>query len=157
MKYTRLCARLLATSALALLAGCASVPMATPEEDAASKTFAAPPAGKAGLYVFRNTWVGQAVRKTIYLDGAPLGETANEVFLHCLIAPGPHKLSTESEFSNNDVEWTADAGQNYFFRNYIKMGVFVAGANLEQVTPEVGKENVLQCKRALGVPLSPVP
>lgn len=157
MKAIRSRGRFLPCCALALLAGCASVPMATPEDDAASKTFAAPPDGKAGLYVFRNTWVGQAVRKTIYLDGAPIGETANEVFLHCFVAPGRHKLSTESEFSNNDVEWTADAGQNYFFRNYIKMGLFVAGANLEQVTAEVGKENVLQCKRALGTPTGAVP
>lgn len=32
------------------------------------------------------------------------------------------RISTESEFSPNDLNLTADAGKNYFVRQYIKVG-----------------------------------
>lgn len=138
-----------ALGVLAALAGCASVPMASAEADAASKAFASPPTGKAGVYVFRNSWAGGALTKSVYLDGALVGETANKVYLYWVVDPGDHTVGTESEFGNNDVRWHADAGKNYFFRQYIKMGVFVGGANLEAVEEEEGKKEVLACK--LGV------
>jgi len=149
MKNDTLVTALLLIATLAL-AGCASVPMAPPEQDAASKTFAAPPADQAGLYVYRSTFVGQALKKTLYLDGVMIGETANKVFLHRLISPGEHKLSTESEFSDNDLTFTAEAGKNHFFEQYIKMGVFVGGANLKAVSEEEGKKYVLECREAVG-------
>ena len=152
MPMLRARSRLFACCVLTSLAGCASVPLASPEADAASKTFAPPPAGKAGLYVFRNTWVGQSLTKSVYLDGQLIGETSNKVFLHRLVEPGQHKLSTESEFGDNDLEWNAVAGQNHFFRQYIKMGVFVGGANVEAVGEEEGKKEVLECKLAAGAP-----
>lgn len=51
--------------------------------------------------------------------------------------------STESEFSENAFKFVAEAGLNYFIRQYIKMGVFVGGANLEIVSKEEGKKGVL--------------
>lgn len=152
MSILRTRTRLLTCCVLASLAGCASAPLASPEEDAASKTFAPPPEGKAGLYVFRNHWLGHALIKTVYLDGQPIGDTGNKMFLHRFVEPGPHKLSSESEFGNDDLEWTAVAGENHFFRQYIKMGVFSGGSNLEAVGAEEGKKEVLECKLGAAVP-----
>lgn len=137
------------------LASCASVPMASAEQDAASKTFATPGPGEAGLYVYRDTFVGQALKKTVSLDGVPIGETANKVYLHLRIAVGEHRLSTESEFSDNDLTFTAEAGKNYFFEQYIKFGVFVGGANLRAVSEAEGKQAVLRCRQALGFERAP--
>jgi hypothetical protein len=120
------------------------------EQDTESKTFTKPAADKAGLYVYRNTIVGQALKKTVSVDGVPIGETANVVYLHRLIAPGQHLLSTESEFSDNAVELDAQPGTNYFFEQHIKMGIFVGGARLRAVSEEEGKQGVLACKEALG-------
>jgi len=53
-----------------------------------------------------------------------------------------HKISTESEFSPNDLLVKTDGGKNYFVRQYIKMGVFVGGAGLELVNVEEGKKEV---------------
>jgi hypothetical protein len=64
------------------------------------------------------------------------------------VQSGGHILSTESEFSNNDLLLDAEAGRNYFVRQYIKMGLFVGGANLELVSEEEGKKGVLECKLA---------
>lgn len=133
---------------LATLSGCASVPMATQEKDAASKTFASPPANQAGLYVFRNSALGAALRKTVSIDGAPIGKTAPNTYFHRIISPGTHTLSTESEFGDNSITFDAVAGKNYFARQYIKMGVLVGGSGIEIVSEQDGKAGVLETQQA---------
>ncbi|MCA8977789.1 MAG: DUF2846 domain-containing protein [Planctomycetes bacterium] len=124
--------------------------MAPPEQDAASKTFT-PPTDAAAVYIYRDTFVGQALKKTLSIDGVVIGETANGVFFRREVGPGPHTLSTESEFGDNKLDFTAEIGRLYFFEQYIKMGVFVGGANLQAVSEEDGKAAVLGCHEALGV------
>lgn len=137
-----------AAVAALLVSGCASVPMASPEQDAAMKAFPAPPAGKAGVYIYRNSFVGQALKKNLYLDGEFLGESANRVYFYREVEPGTHTVSTESEFSDNALEFEATAGMNHFIRQYIKLGVFVGGANVEVVSEEEGRQGVLDSKLA---------
>ena len=129
--------------AILLASGCASVPMAPASQDAELKTFAPPPAGKAGVYMYRNSFVGQALKKDIYMDGKRLGESANKTYFYNQVDPGEHTVSTESEFSDNDFKFTVQSGMNYFIRQYIKMGVFVGGANVELVSEEEGRKGVL--------------
>ncbi len=130
-------------SACLFLAGCASVPMASQEASAKAKSFAGPPEGKAGLYIYRASGVGTALKKDIWVDGKCIGESAPNMFFHEEVAGNAeHKISTESEFSPNDLVLRTDAGKNYFVQQYIKMGVFVGGAGLELVNPEEGKRVV---------------
>jgi hypothetical protein len=129
--------------AVLLASGCASVPMGDTSQDAALKTFAAPSDGKAGVYIYRNSVVGQALKKNLYLDGEFLGESANKTYFYRQIEPGEHTVSTESEFSDNELKFVSEAGKNHFIRQYIKIGVFVGGANVELVAEEEGKKGVL--------------
>ena len=133
---------------VSLMAGCASVPMASPEQDAARKQFTAPAADKSGIYIFRNSFVGQALKKRVSVDGTVLGESANKTYFYREVAPGNHNLSTESEFGDNAITLTTQGGKNYFVRQYIKMGAFVGGAALELVSEEDGKKEVLNCNLA---------
>ena len=132
----------------AILTGCASVPMDAPEADVALKTFSAPPADKAGLYIYRDSFAGQGLKKTVTVDGKVIGETANRVYFHQLISPGSHTLGTESEFSDNVITLVAEAGKNYYIRQSIKMGVFVGGASLEVVPEAVGQAHLQKCELA---------
>lgn len=50
-----------------------------------------------------------------------------------------YKISTESEFSPNDLLLDTEVGKNYYVRQYIKMGVFVGGAGLEKVSEDEGQ------------------
>jgi len=131
-----------------LLSGCASVPMASKQEDTALKQFTSPSKEKAGLYIYRDTFVGQALKKNISLDSKIIGETANKVYFYKEVTPGKHELSTESEFSDNSLSFEADGGKNYFVEQYIKMGVFVGGANLKMVDEIEGKKAVQECELA---------
>lgn len=136
-----------------LLGGCASVPMASEADNTTVKSFPAPESGKAGLYVYRDSFVGKALKKDVYLDGRCLGETADKVFFYQQISSNqPHTLGTESEFSPNNLTLNAVPGKNYFVRQYIKMGVFVGGAGLELVSENEGKRVVSKSDVKLAVP-----
>ncbi|MDC9614789.1 DUF2846 domain-containing protein [Xenorhabdus khoisanae] len=119
-----------------LLSGCASVPLATEQDSAEAKNFSDPEKGRSGLYIYRDSFVGKSLKKDIYVDGKCIGETADKTFFYTQVSGDQnHKISTESEFSPNDLLIFTESGKNYFIRQYIKMGVFVGGAGLS-VSPE---------------------
>ncbi|MCA9131183.1 MAG: DUF2846 domain-containing protein [Planctomycetales bacterium] len=126
-----------------MMVGCASVPMESTEMSDTAKQFNAPSDGKSGLYVYRSGSFGGALKKDVWVDGKCIGETAPNVFFHEEVKGNiEHKISTESEFSPNDLIILMKAGKNYFVRQYMKMGVFVGGAGVEQVDEAEGKEAV---------------
>lgn len=128
------------SAVVTLLSACASVPMAPLEKSYELKQFKAPAQDQSGIYVYRpNTIVGAALKKNIYIDNQLIGESAKGTFFYKAVAPGKHTVSTESEFSENHLPLTTEGGQNYFVRQYIKMGVFVGGAGLELVDEAIAK------------------
>lgn len=135
------------------LTGCASVPLASSEENIAAKSFPSPENGKAGLYIYRDSFVGKALKKDVYLDGQCVGETADRVFFYQQVSSDkPHSLGTESEFSPNNITLNVASGKNYFVRQYIKMGIFVGGAGLESVSETEGKRVVSKPEVKLAKP-----
>lgn len=126
-----------------VLTGCASVNMASKEESDNAKRFDAPSVGKSGLYVYRNSFAGKALKKDIWVDGECLGESASDVFFYKQVEGNKqHKIETESEFSPNALEVFMEAGKNYFVRQFIKIGAFVGGADLEQIPEEKAKADL---------------
>lgn len=139
---------ILSMALLALLTGCASVKMEDKAASDRAKQFAQPSAGSAGLYVYRDSALGAALKKNIWVDDKCIGESAPNVFFYTQVAPGNRKVSTQSEFSPNDLALLVEAGKNYFVRQYIKMGVFIGGAGLETVPEEQGKAAVAKLELA---------
>jgi hypothetical protein len=140
---------LVALSAALFLSGCASVNMATKEESAKAKAFKQPSPDNAGVYIYRNSFTGKALRKSLWIDGKCIGQSAPDVFFYTEVEGGKtHKIDTESEFSPNTLELMFDAGKNYFIRQFIKIGVFVGGADLEQIPEEQGKIDVAKLEMA---------
>lgn len=128
---------------LSLLSGCASVPMETSENTQLARQFNPPADGKAGLYIYREGGPGTALKKDIWVDEKCIGESApNTFFYEEVIGNKEHKISTESEFSPNDLLLTTTSGQNYFVKQYLKFGVFVGGANLKVVDEFEGKKAI---------------
>lgn len=140
----------LAALAVALLiSGCASVEMASKAESAKAKEFNPPAQGKAGVYIYRDSYVGKALKKDIWIDGQCIGESGPDVFFYTEVEGGKaHKIDTESEFSPNTFGLMFETGKNYFIRQFIKMGVFVGGAGLEQIPEEQGKAAVAKLEMA---------
>jgi len=123
--------------------GCASVPMESANISDAAKQFNSPSDGNAGLYIYRSGSFGGALKKDVWVDGECIGETAPNVFFYEEVqGDEEHKVSTESEFSPNDLLLKTASGKHYFIQQYIKMGVFVGGAGLKLVDEEEGKNAV---------------
>ena len=133
----------------ALFVGCASVPLESAEKSDAAKKFNAPSNGNAGLYIYRAGSFGGALKKDVWVDGKCIGETAPNIFFYEEVKGGvDHKLSTESEFSPNDLVVKTEGGKNYFVQQYIKMGVLVGGAGVELVDEQKAKKAVAKLKLA---------
>lgn len=134
----------------ATLAGCASVPMESKETSNAAKKFIAPSDGNAGLYIYRAGGFGGALKKDLWVDNNCVGESAPNVFFYEEVAGGKeHKIGTESEFSPNDLMLKTEPGKNYFVSQYIKIGVFVGGADLSLVDEKTGEEAVSKLQMAV--------
>ena len=69
-----------AVAVTVLASGCASVQMATPEQDSAAKTFAVKP-GMANIYVYRNESMGAAIKMPVVMNGKMVGDTGAKTFL----------------------------------------------------------------------------
>lgn len=140
---------ILAIATTLLISGCASVDMASKAESAKAKEFDPPSQGNAGIYIYRDSFVGKALKKDIWIDGKCIGESAPDVFFYTEVEGGKkHKIDTESEFSPNTLELMFEAGKKYFIRQYIKLGVFVGGAGLEDIPEAQGKISVAKLELA---------
>lgn len=138
-------------AAVLFFSGCASVPMTTKAQSDQAKLFTAPPEGQSGLYIYRDSNFGTALKKDIWVDGKCVGESAPKTFFYQAVAGNKeHTISTESEFSPNDLKLLVKSGVNYFIRQSIKLGVFVGGAKLEVVDTTKGENAVKGLSLAQG-------
>lgn len=134
-------------SALLLLVGCASVPMASMQDDLEAKKFMAP-ADKSRLYVYRDESFGSAIKIAVTVDGRLLGQTAPKSYFVVDLPPGEHTLMCMGE-SNSILKLKTQKGQAHYIWQEMKMGAFSAGCALREVDKTDGQKGVLACKRAL--------
>ena len=132
-----------------VVSGCATVEMEPQNSSSKSKGFNAPSQGTAGLYIYRDSFMGKILKKDIWINGKCLGESGPDVFFYTEVEGGKkHKIETESEFSPNAMELMVEPGQKYFIRQYTKVGLLVEGANLERVSEARGKAAIAKLNMA---------
>lgn len=76
-----------------LLAGCATVPMASPGSDAEGKRFDAPAPGQSVLYLYRNSLLGSEVAFNLADNQQPIGTLADKTWIRVEVAPGRHVIT----------------------------------------------------------------
>ncbi len=136
-------------AATLVVSGCATVELAPQNSSSKSKEFNAPSQGTAGLYIYRDSWMGKILKKDIWINGKCLGESGPDVFFYTEVEGGrKHKIETESEFSPNALELMVEPGQKYFIRQYIKLGLVVEGAGLEKVSEAKGRAAIAKLNMA---------
>lgn len=126
------------------LVGCASVPMASVEKDAAAKSFAVK-SDKSNIYIYRNESMGSAVKLPVVVDGRAVGDTAAKTYLLLEVAPGNHSLVSKGE-NDSVLPLTTAAGKNYYVWQEIKMGLFAPRSALQLVDETTGRAGVNECK-----------
>ncbi|MEW6413795.1 MAG: DUF2846 domain-containing protein [Pseudomonadota bacterium] len=124
----------------AVISGCASVPMASLDEDARAKTFAVRE-GKSNIYVYRNESFGGAIPLTVALDGKVAGQTGPQTYFLFEVEPGPHEVSSIAE-NTSTLRLDTVAGKSYYVWQEVKMGMWMARSQLQQVDEATGKKGV---------------
>ena len=131
------------------MTGCASIPMASIEDDSLRKEFLAPEKGQAGIYIYRaSIFFGDAVTKEIRLDENFIGRLKINTYLYQEVVEGNHILSTKTSIGFNEIELTFEGGKNYFLKQSYSIGAPLAGraTNLNIVSNEIGREEVTKYK-----------
>jgi hypothetical protein len=131
----------LAAAAL-VVAGCTSVPQASPGRDAEAKQFNTQP-GTATIYVYRPDLAGASdlgSAAVLWLDGRLIGETLPRTFFRLAVRPGRHVLNGQVADVGR-IELDTRAGELYF----VSMRLTGGTSNFERVSVEAGKRDILRC------------
>lgn len=131
--------------AAATLSGCASVPMATSQQDTQAKSFTVSQ-DKAKIYVYRNETLGAALKMPVTLNGKAVGDTGPKTYYMLEVAPGSHELTSQGNESTLRID--AEPGKNYFVWQEVKMGLMSGGSKLQLVDEAKGQAGVKECKLA---------
>jgi hypothetical protein len=126
------------------LSGCVALPKASdPQRDAALKTFAAPSAATAGIYVYRNEVLGGVYGMDVAVDGQPLGKTLMKTFLYKDVTPGKHTITAKAE-NTDTLEVDAKAGTLTYIWQEVTFGILTPRNKLQVVAEDVGKKGVME-------------
>lgn len=109
-----------------LLSGCAtpSIPMEDSISSLNAKKFNPPPAGRSGVYIFRNdgpvNFDKSRFKRRIWIDSTCLGKSASNIFFYTHVPGGiSYTLGTESVLLINKLTITLEPDQNYFFEQFV--------------------------------------
>ncbi len=130
---------------VALLTGCASVPMAPPAADQQAKQFQVA-RDQAKIYVYRNETLGAALKMPLTLNGKSVGETGPKTYYVFDVAPGKYTLTSQGSESTITVD--ATAGNIYYVWQEVKMGLMSGGSMLQLVDAAKGQAGVKESKLA---------
>lgn len=138
--------RLFVLVLLAVLSGCAAVPMAPVERDAEAKKFLPKP-DLARIYLYRNETFGAAIPMTVSLNSRTVGQSGPQTYFMWDVPPGKHTIASHAE-NVSSLTIDAQAGKAYYIWQEVKMGLWMARSLLQQVDDETGRKGVLECNMA---------
>jgi hypothetical protein len=129
--------------ALAILAGCASTPEASPGNDADAKRFEPAP-NAAIIYIYRPTGSGNGI-STIWLDGRLVGETLSRTYFRVAVRPGRNRI-TASGGDAGRLEIDTKADGVYYVETRVA-GETQSESNtfFRSVAPATGRTAILEC------------
>jgi hypothetical protein len=136
---------LMATYALLLLlSACASVPMASMDKDAKAKEFTPPP-DKGAIYIYRNENLGGVMPVTVSINDKTLGQTAAYTYFHLNVPPGSYSLKSHAE-NVSELTVMVEPGRNYFVWQEMKIGMWSARTQLQEVDESTGRAAIASTK-----------
>lgn len=132
---------LLALTLAASLVGCASVPHGDAQQDAALKNFSAPAPTQAGLYIYRNEFMGALVTMDVKIDDQDVGQTGRKTYLFKEVTPGKHTITSIAE-NTDALEVEVKPGTLNYVWQEVKMGFLSARTKLHLVDEAEGQKGV---------------
>ena len=132
-----------------LLAACATVPMASPDADAAGKAFAPPPPGKAALYVVRDGIVTGSPALGISVGQRQLGDLTSFTWLRVELAPCRYQMRVRGMVSVAGFNLELAACETRYVLVEPRFG---GGAQAIEIPADEGQRVARKGQRALEIP-----
>ena len=147
MQRTRAVAAIFLAVALAVVAGCASLP--SPEvmkaETATYQLPKLPEPGKAIVYVVRPSPLGGLIRFNVFVDDqepvSEVGYTRSSQYIYFNLAPGEHKLYSKAE-NWAEILVKAEAGDIIYIQQEPSIGFIMARNSIFKLEDYQGKYHV---------------
>jgi hypothetical protein len=131
---------LCAAFAAAMLAGCVSVPQASPARDAEARQFGAHP-NAATVYVYRNDFTSPLFEdSTLFIDGRLIGGTLPGTFFRVDVRAGEHVLHGHG-YDQGSLKLTTRSGESYF----VALNVSNNTSHFRAVDPDSAKREIERC------------
>ncbi len=151
MQRRKLFATFLAACAVAIVAGCASLP--SPEvmkaEAATYQLPKLPDPGKAIVYVVRPSSIGGLIRFNVFVDdqeaASEMGYTRSSEYIYFSLSPGEHKIYSKAE-NWAEMSVSATDGDIIFIQQEPSMGIIMARNSLFKLEDYQGKYHVKTLK-----------
>jgi hypothetical protein len=136
---TRLGIILAITGATLFSAGCATLgPAYTPDSGA--------PKDKATVYVYRSSaMAGGAISYKVAVNGVDVSSLPSGGYFVSYVKAGENEISAKTE-AKTSVTIDAKAGQSYYVKGTLGMGVLVGHPHLVEVSSDVGSKEIAKCK-----------
>lgn len=130
---------LAAIAAAVVLTGCAATGPKFTQQEATMPKLAA---DQGRVYFYRvDSFVGGAVRPSVKLDGAVVGDSTPGGYFFVDTAAGSHEASTSTE-ATNKVTFVLDKGEIKYVRTKVQMGLLVGHVIPELVSAEEAQKEL---------------
>jgi len=100
---------------------------------------------KATVYIIRNSAVGLLIRMSIECDGEKIGSTKAKQYVYTVLDPGEYTFVSKGGENKASLNIELEAGEVYYIRQQVKMGIFVARTGLELMNEEAGIKALKEC------------
>jgi hypothetical protein len=136
-------------SALLFLAlgACATVPMASPQEDQEAKGFGQPAPDKGAVYIYRSGWMGSARAIDVAIASGARAELATNTYLRLEGPPGTIEIDCRYGDRTNTGQVQITDGQTRYVEVSVKVGLWMPGCEVAEVSPDQGRAAVLGSRR----------
>jgi uncharacterized protein DUF2846 len=130
-----------------LLSGCATLgPVYKPEQSV--------PSDKGTVYIYRESkMVGAAIGYTVSANGTPVAKLSSGSYFVYHALPDEVAFSAQTE-AKTSVTIDIKAGEVYYLKGTVGMGVLVGHPHLVLVSADVGQSEITACKLVPEGPLS---
>ena len=141
---------LLALATLLALAGCATVPMESPQEDAKGKQFNPPAPDRGSLYIFRRGFMGATVAIPVTIAGGMQTQLAQNTWVWLEGAPATIDIKCTLSDGGADLAVNVGPGETRFVEVAFRPGLLGGRCALTEVPAAEGRGAVLAGQRAVG-------
>lgn len=106
----------------------------------------APAGDKATVYFIRNSGLGSLIRMTIECDGQKIGSTKPKQYVYTTLDPGEYTFASKGGENKATLGVRLEAGEVYYIKQQVKMGIVAARTGLELMNEEDGIKALKECK-----------